>query len=61
METKVVKIKIKSVYGNELVYPANHEAELFAQLVGQKTLTKAQLEVIKALGYTIEVVNAYTI
>lgn len=51
-----IQITIKSVYGNETAYPADKTAQLFADLLGRKTLTPADLRGIKALGYDIEVV-----
>lgn len=57
----ILKIKIKSVYGNELIYPANETADLFCKLLGKKTFNQRDLEAIKALGYTIEQVNAYEV
>ncbi len=46
-------IKIKNVYGNELVYPADETAKKFADLLGTKTLPHWALCKIEALGYTI--------
>lgn len=56
-----IKITIKTVYGKELMYPMDEKGKLFASLVGRKTLTAEHLELIKALGYTIELVNGYTL
>lgn len=52
-----IKVEIKNVYGKETVYPACPQAEIFASLVGQKTLTGQDIAKIKSLGYTIEVVQ----
>ncbi len=54
-----LKIKIKSVYGNELIYPACKTAELFSKLLGKKTFNRQNLHWIELLGYTIEQVDAY--
>lgn len=56
-----IQIKIKSVYGNQLIYPANDTAEKFTTLLGKKTFTQTELEIIKSLGFHIEQVNAYPI
>lgn len=56
-----IQVMIKNVYGNETVYPACEKAKIFASMVGQKTLTHADLSSIKALGYTIQVVHAAVI
>lgn len=50
-----IQVQVKSVYGNEVVYPVCDKAKLFAKLAGTRTLTTASIEVIKALGYTLEV------
>lgn len=58
----IVVLTIKSVYGVPKVYPApgNRTAELLAALTGTKTFSTGDLAVIKALGYEIEYVSAYT-
>ena len=50
-----VEIKIKSVYGRELIYPINDTAKIFAELMDRKTFTKSQLLIIKKLGAEIKV------
>lgn len=52
---KEIKIKIKSVYGNDVIYPVCSDARLFSELAGTKTLTKQAIYVIKNLGYTVTV------
>lgn len=42
-------------YGTPVVYPVCQKAVLLAKLAGTKTLTAPTLEIIKALGYTINV------
>ena len=54
-ETKTVLIEIRSVYGNELIYPANKTAELFAKITGNKTISRAVIEHIKELGFEVKV------
>lgn len=53
-EPMKVIVQIKSVYGNELIYPINTTAQQFAKLVGKKTLSRADLQIIKSLGFEIE-------
>jgi hypothetical protein len=53
--TMQIKVQIKTVYGEEKVYPACPKAAIFAQMLGTKTLTDAALNSIEALGYTIEI------
>lgn len=54
MENNItVELKIK--YGNELIYPVCDNAKLFAKLAGKITLNRFDIDIIKQLGYTIEV------
>jgi len=53
MENKTVLIDIRSVYGNELIYPANDTAAKFANLINKKTLSRVDLAIIKNLGFEI--------
>lgn len=48
------KIRIKNVYGNDLIYPACDISNQFVRLTGRKTFTKENMEIIKSLGYVIE-------
>lgn len=52
-----IQVTIKNVYGNEMIYPTCEQAKRFAELAKQKTLTSRELGIIKALGYTIRVVQ----
>jgi hypothetical protein len=46
-------VKIKSVYGNDLIYPVNETARKFMDLLGKKTFSRVDLAIIGNLGYTI--------
>lgn len=48
-----IKVQVRSVYGNDLVYPACPDAARFAEIAGTKTLSHSVLCLIEALGYTI--------
>ena len=48
-----LKIKKKSVYGVELIYPVCRKSVLFASISGNKTLLPGVIDCIKALGYTL--------
>lgn len=50
-----ILVKIKNVYGNEMIYPVCEKALIFANMAGTKTLTHQSIKQIKALGYTIAV------
>ena len=47
-------VKLKNVYGNELVYPANDRAEMFLNLTGKKTFSRTELEILKKVGYAVK-------
>lgn len=53
-----IEVEVKTVYGNQTIIPHCKTAKLFAQLLGQKTLTSSDVKTIKQLGYTVEVVQA---
>jgi hypothetical protein len=46
-------VKRKQVYGNEVIYPVCETAQCLTMLGDTKTLTPRQINIIKALGYTI--------
>lgn len=50
-------VKIKNVFGNELIYPICDKAKLFVKMVNQKTLTKHDLIIIVQLGFEIKELN----
>ena len=52
-----ITVAVRSVYGNDLVYPADDTAALFASLVGAKTFNARQLGQIRALGYAVHVAS----
>jgi hypothetical protein len=52
---KTLIIEIKSIYGQDKIYPVCTQAKGFCKLLGQKTLTEDNLRVIKnELGYSLE-------
>ena len=50
-----ITVAVRNVYGNDLVYPADDRAALFAALAGAKTFNAKQIATIRALGYTVHV------
>ena len=46
-------VRRKTVYGNEVIYPVCETAQCLTLLGDTKTLTPRQINIIKALGYTI--------
>jgi len=51
MELQVV---IKSVYGNEMIYPACEKSKAFVSALGLKTFTRDAIAAAKALGCTFK-------
>ena len=52
---KEITVQILNNYGNEAIYPADEQSRVFADIAGTRTLTRATIERIKQLGYTINV------
>ena len=50
-----ITVAVRTVYGSDLVYPADDAAAMFATLIGSKTFSLRQLVLIKAMGYTVNV------
>jgi len=48
-----ITVLIKSQYGKTAIYPRDHKAHIFADMLGQKTLTPTNIKFIKALGFTV--------
>jgi hypothetical protein len=52
-----ITVKIKNVYGRDLVYPVCERAKLFAEISGAATLTPQVVKLIKSLGFGLVVHN----
>jgi hypothetical protein len=50
-----ITVRIKSVYGRELIYPVCEKAKLFALLCHKRTLDRSDIDRIKALGFLVAV------
>ena len=48
---KRLNVKKKTVWGTERIYPICERSKLFTRLVGQKTLDRSAIEIIRQLGY----------
>lgn len=48
-------IEIRTVYGNEAIYPANEAAASICKLTGKKTLSRADLAVAESLGFVVAI------
>lgn len=51
-------VKIQNVYGVERIYPVNETAIILTNLTGNKTLKRDDIERIKKLGISVEVLQA---
>ena len=50
-----ISVRIKSVYGADVIYPVCDTAKAFAAIAGTKTLTRHALEIIQGMGYAVEI------
>lgn len=50
-------LKIKTVYGKDLIYPSCVNSLLFAQISRKETFSYSQIALIEQLGYTITYVS----
>jgi len=48
-------IKIRNVYGNRMIYPVNDLALSFSRLMGKKTFSKGEIDIIKDIGFKVQV------
>lgn len=51
---KTIEIEVRNVYGVPMIYPVCATAKLFADLVGKKTFTKTDLNMIQMLGFDVK-------
>lgn len=50
-----ITVRITNNYGNRTIYPVCDTALLLARLAGFKTMPAHTIEIIKSLGYSINV------
>lgn len=55
----MIQVCIKSVYGNDTIYPVCEIAKGLAALAGTKTLTENSLRIIRSMGFKVQYVDAY--
>tara|TARA_R100001377_G_C3113742_1_gene83534 strand:- start:362 stop:547 length:186 start_codon:yes stop_codon:yes gene_type:complete len=48
-----IKVQVKYVFGNELIYPMCKISKVFANIARTKTLSKEVLRSLKDVGYSI--------
>ena len=52
----LIKVSVKQVYGNTLIYPACQKAKELVLLTGKKTFSESDIAIINRLGYHVSVV-----
>lgn len=52
-----LQVSVRSVYGNELIYPMNEAATVLAKIAKAKTLSFETLKLAREMGMTVELVN----
>lgn len=48
-----IKVRVKTNYGQQMIYPQCTGAKVFAKMLDQKTLTPLNIKHIKELGYEV--------
>jgi hypothetical protein len=51
-----IQVFVRRVYGRAMIYPHCERAKVFARLTNQKTLDHGSIELIRALGFKVDVV-----
>lgn len=51
--SKSIEVVVRSVYGNDRIYPVSESAKIFARIAGTKTIKRETLELVKELGYEV--------
>lgn len=52
---QAITVQIKTHYGTQFIYPICDAAQKLCALTGKKTLSHRDIDLIKYLGYSIEV------
>ncbi len=52
-----IKVSIKTVYGVERIYPKCKISTSFSRLMRKRTFDREEIQEIKTMGYTVEVVT----
>ena len=53
----ILTVEIRSVYGEDKVYPVNNQAQILAGIAGTTTLTTRTLRLAVRMGFTVETVT----
>lgn len=52
-----LRVSVQAPYGHEVIRPECARSRAFADLLGQKTLTRANVDKLKEFGYKFEVIE----
>lgn len=52
-----IEVEIKTVYGNEAIYPLCPRAKKLAEIANTKTLTRQTIRCIREMGFSVAVVT----
>ena len=52
-----IKVSIKTVYGVERIYPKCKISTSFSRLMRKKTFDRDEIQEIKTMGYSVQVVT----
>ena len=52
-----IKVSIKTVYGVERIYPKCKISQTFLALMRKRTFDREEIQEIKTMGYSVEVVT----
>jgi len=53
LNPRIIKVRIRNVYGLKTIYPLCDDAKTFAAMLGQKTLTITNISYIQSLNYEV--------
>ena len=56
VKTKI-RVQVKNVFGNDLIYPMCINSKRFTDLTNSKTLSRHNIKLIKELGFEVDVVT----
>ena len=52
-----IRVQVKNVFGNNLIYPMCINSKRFTDLTNSKTLSRHNIKLIKELGFEVDVVT----
>ena len=61
MATNHILVEVRTVYGNETIYPACDKAQAFCAIAGTRTLPRHLLKHITDLGFEVRLAPQITV